>query len=468
MAGVFSCELVVGMRHGASVTKYVFTPNTHNTLIHTSKNCRDTRFYVSTPSTPIHSTTHLEKHAFYWYNIRNIKNNMEENQNPNTGVMPVMPGAPSMPEATAAPAQTNDTSAPQPMQAPAPSTSITLDQLVSLAIEQEASDIHFTEGGRVALRVHGKFVFIENITELAKADAEKMIQQMLVDETEAKRLETVREVDFSYIHSTGVSFRVNAFYTRGRLSASMRMISKHLPSMEELGIPEVMKQFLGLREGLILVTGTNGSGKSTSIQAMLENVNQNEVKHIITIENPIEHIFKEEKSIFSQRELGKDTMSFSNAIHSATREDPNIVMVSEIVDKDAFDAVLSLVEMGHLVIASMSTRNVMQTIEHIISMYPHQEQEIMQDRFAENLAVIMSQDLLDRIDQSGRVALFEILIANNGVKNIIKRGSLAQLRTAMESEGAQGMVTMDNYAIHLAERGIIAKEAVNRYINPVE
>ncbi len=390
---------------------------------------------------------------------------MEENQNQNNGVMPVMPGAPSMPEAPAAPTQE---AAVQPVQPPAPSTSITLDQLVGLAIEQEASDIHFTEGGRVALRVHGKFVFIENITQLSKQDAEKMINEMLKDESESKRLETVREVDFSYIHSTGVSFRVNAFYTRGNLSASMRMISKHLPSMEELGIPEVMKQFLGLREGLILVTGTNGSGKSTSIQAMLENVNQNEVKHIITIENPIEHIFKESKSIFSQRELGKDTMSFSNAIHSATREDPNIVMISEITDKETFDAVLSLVEMGHLVIASMSTKNVMQTIEHIISMYPHQEQEIMQDRFAENLAVIMSQDLLDRVDQSGRVALFEILIANNGVKNIIKRGSLAQLRTSMESEGAQGMVTMDNYAIHLAERGIIAKEAVNRYIVPVE
>jgi len=342
--------------------------------------------------------------------------------------------------------------------------SITLDQLVSIAIEQDASDIHFGEGSRIALRVGGKFVFVENVDKLSKVDAEAMVKKLLPGEAEQKRFQTLREMDFSYIHSSGVSFRVNIYFSRGKLTGSMRMISKHLPKMDELGIPEIMKKFFTLRQGLILVTGTTGSGKSTSIQAMLEYVNDSFVYHVITIENPIEHIFKENKSIFSQRELGKDTLTFANAIHSATREDPNIIMVSEINDRETMDAVLNLVEMGHLVIASIPTKNVLQTIEHITAMYPHEEQEVMQDRFSESLAVILSQDLLDRIDQPGRAAVYEILVANKGVKNIIKHGSLSQLRTAMESGAQEGMMTMDAYAYQLAENGIISKEDMEQYM----
>lgn len=347
---------------------------------------------------------------------------------------------------------------------PASNGGITLDQLVGIAIEQDASDIHFGEDSRIALRVGGKFVFVENVDKLSKADAEAMVNTMLPGEVEQKRLQTLREMDFSYIHSTGVSFRVNVYFSRGKLTGSMRMISKHLPKMSELGIPDVMKQFLTQRQGLILVTGTTGAGKSTSIQAMLEYVNDTFVYHVITIENPIEHVFKENKSIFSQRELGKDTLTFDNAIHSATREDPNIIMISEINDRETMDAVLNLVEMGHLVIASVPTKNVLQTIEHIVAMYSHEEQEIMQDRFSESLAVIMSQDLLDRVDQPGRVAVYEILIANKGVKNIIKHGSLSQLRTAMESGLQEGMITMDAYAYQLAENGMISKEDMQQYV----
>lgn len=345
-----------------------------------------------------------------------------------------------------------------------PHASITLDQLVGIAIEQDASDIHFGDGSRIALRVGGKFVFVENVERLSKSDMEAMVKEMLPGEAERKRLNTLREMDFSYIHSTGVSFRVNVYFSRDKLNASMRMISKHLPKMEALGIPEVMKRVLSLRQGLILVTGTTGSGKSTSIQAMLEYVNDTFVYHVVTIENPIEHVFRENKSIFSQRELGKDTLTFANAIHSATREDPNIIMVSEINDRETMDAVLNLVEMGHLVIASIATKNVLQTIEHIVAMYPHDEQKILQDRFAESLAAILSQDLLDRIDQPGRVAVFELIIGNKGVQGIIRRGSLSQLRTAMESSVSEGMITMETYAYQLAENGIISREDAEQYV----
>jgi len=358
--------------------------------------------------------------------------------------------------------------APAPAPAPtAPSSNITLDQLIALAIEQEASDIHFGEEARIALRVRGNFVFIENVAQLSKEEVEAMINQMVTDIAEQRRLESVRELDFSYVHSSGVSFRVNAYYSQGRLMASMRMISKHLPTVDEIGIPEVMKKALALKEGLILVTGSTGSGKSTSTQAMLQYVNENMTYHVITIENPIEHIFKEEKSIFSQREIGKDTLTYPNALHSASREDPNLIMISEINDKDTLESVLSLVESGRLVIATMPTKNVHLTIEHIMSMYPQDEQAIMLDRFAENLAVIMSQDLLDRTDEQGRVGVYEVLVANKGIRNIIKHATLSQLRTAMQSGAQEGMMTMDTYAAQLAQNGIISPEDAQQYVPEV-
>ena len=390
---------------------------------------------------------------------------MEDNQTQKEGVMPVQVDVKAAP---AAPVSATEPVAPAPVETAAPAApSITLDQLIGIAIEQDASDIHFGEGSRIALRVGGKFVFIENISAFSKEETESIVFSMLPNEAEQRRLETVRELDFSYIHSTGVSFRVNAYYSRGRLTASMRMISKHLPTLNELGVPEVMKKFLNIKQGLVLITGTTGSGKSTTTQAMLEYVNENFVSHVITIENPIEHIFKENKSIFSQRELGKDTLTFSNALHSASREDPNIVMVSEINDRETLDAVLNLVEMGHLVIASMTTKNALQTIEHVISMYPQEDQSIMLDRFSDNLACILSQDLLDRIDMAGRAAVFEIMIANKAIKNIIRHNSLSQLRTAMESGIQEGMILMDTYAYQLAERGFISKDDAQAYVPEV-
>ncbi|MBN2306986.1 PilT/PilU family type 4a pilus ATPase [Candidatus Peregrinibacteria bacterium] len=377
----------------------------------------------------------------------------------------IIQGQPAAPEPHISPEVTNEAvNEPTPEASGTVVGQITLDQLVGIAIEQDASDIHFGEGSRIALRVGGKFVFVENVEALSKSDAEAIVKEMLPGEAERKRFQTLRELDFSYIHSTGVSFRVNIYYSRGKLTGAMRMISKHLPKMSDLGIPEVMKQFFSFRQGLILVTGTTGSGKSTSIQAMLEYVNNSFVYHVITIENPIEHVFKENKCIFSQRELGKDTLTFANAIHSASREDPNLVMISEINDRETMDAVLNLVEMGHLVIAAIPTKNVLQTIEHILAMYSHEEQEIFQDRFAENLAVIMSQDLLDRIDQPGRAAVYEVLIGTKGVKTIIQRGTFSQLRTAMENGAPEGMITMESYAYQLAENGIISKEDAEQYV----
>lgn len=345
---------------------------------------------------------------------------------------------------------------------------ISLDQLVNLCIEKEASDAHFREGGRVALRVGGKIIFIENVEGLSKEDTEAMVNEMLPSEEERKFLESEREIDFSYTHKNGVNFRVNVFYQRGKLAGVMRMISKHIPTLEELGVPEVMKNLLNMREGLILICGAAGSGKSTTTQAMLQYINENFVKHVLTIENPVEYVFEDNKSMFTQREMGRDTISLTTALASAIREDANIVMISEIKSAETLDLVLDLVETGHLVISSMLTRDSGKTLERILSYYPRNLREEAQERVSDNLLAILSQDLVERQDQSGFTAVFELMLMNPSIRNIVKRGNLVQLRTAIQSSAEQGMITMDAYAYQLAERGIISQEQVNRFIQKEE
>jgi twitching motility protein PilT len=354
-----------------------------------------------------------------------------------------------------------------PAEAPA-GAAISLDQLVNLCVEKDASDVHFREGGRVALRVKGKIIFIENIESLTKEDAEAMVSVMLPNEEERKLLDEKREFDFSYTHTNGVNFRVNVFYQRGKLAGVMRMISKNIPKMEELGVPEVIKNLLNLREGLILVCGAAGSGKSTTIQSMLQHVNETFVKHVLTIENPVEYVFEGQKSMFTQREMGRDTESLTNALSSAIREDANVVMISEINSAETLDRVLDLVETGHLVISSMLTRDATKTLERIMSYYPQNLREEAQERLATDLVAIMAQDLVERQDQEGLVAVFELMLMNGSIKNIIRRGNLVQLRTAIQSSADQGMITMDAYAYQLAQQGAISQEQVNQFVQREE
>lgn len=339
---------------------------------------------------------------------------------------------------------------------------------MNLCMEKGASDAHFREGGRVALRVGGRFIFIESSSVLTKEDTEAMVAGLLPNPDERERFENERELDFSYTHTNGVNFRVNVFYQRGKMAGVMRMISKHIPTLEELGIPEAMKNFLNLREGLILICGGAGSGKSTTTQSMLQYMNENFVKHILTIENPVEYVFEDKQSMFTQRELGRDTMSMSKALNSAIREDVNVVMISEITDAESLDRALDLVETGHLVITSMLTRDATQTLERMLSLYPQDKREEAQDRLATDLVAVLAQDLVERQDTDGLIGAFEFMFMNQSIRNIIRRGQLVQLRTAIQSSAEEGMITMDGYAYQLAERGIISQEQVNEFIKKEE
>lgn len=345
---------------------------------------------------------------------------------------------------------------------------IMLDQLIDLCVEKEASDIHFREDGRIALRVGGRIIFIENAEKLSKEEALLMINTMISDENEREKLKHNREIDFSYTHKNGINFRVNIFYQKGKLAGVMRMIPRNIPSLDELKVPHIMKEFLNLRQGLILICGTAGSGKSTTIQSMLKYINENYVKHILTIENPIEYVFEDKKSIFTQREVGKDTLTEANALMSAAREDANVIMASEIRNSETLDNILELAETGHLVISSMPARDVTQAIERMISMCPNDARAHFKERIAYNLTAVLAQDLIERRDQKGLAAVFEFMFVNQSIKNMIKSGNLLQLRSAMQSSADEGMITMDAYALSLAMQGIISEDQLAEYTRSEE
>jgi len=336
------------------------------------------------------------------------------------------------------------------------SGNVMLNQLIDLCIEKEASDIHFREGGRADLRVRGQIIFIENTDKLSKEDVEAIIRTIIPGEYEINRLKNNKEVDFAYIHKNGVNFRVNLFYQKGKMAGVMRMIPKNIPDFNTLGVPEIVKNFVNLKEGLIVTCGNAGSGKSTTVQSMLEYINQNSVRHILTVENPIEYAFEDKKSMFTQREIGKDTLRSIDALRSAFREDINVIMVSDIVDFDTLDSIFNLVETGHLVIVSITAKDSVQAVERMVSIYPNEMRQYAQNRLAVNLTAVLAQDLAEKKDKSGLVPVFELMITNQNIQKIIKSGNFIQIKNAIQLSENEGMISMERYIQMLAEQGIIS------------
>ena len=333
---------------------------------------------------------------------------------------------------------------------------ITLDELLDLCIDKDASDIHFAAGEKIGLRVNGKILFINNIPELTVKQARQLVFALVPNPLHRKRLFDNRELDCAFEHVVrGVNFRVNIFFKQGNMAAVLRRIASHAMTMEQLGLPKAIKELLKQKQGLLLVTGPTGSGKSTSMQSMLEFVNESRVEHILTIEDPIEYIFTNKKSIFSQREVGRDTNSFSNALRASLREDPDVVMIGEMRDAETIQAAMNLSETGHFVVSTLHTSSAPQTIARIISYFPSDEQEQVQSRLADTLIGVLSQRLIPRADREGRVAIFELMIVNSAIRNIIRTGDMTQIHNAMLAGREGGMVRMEDYANELADQGIV-------------
>lgn len=337
-----------------------------------------------------------------------------------------------------------------------------LAEILDLAIEKEASDIHFGGDERIGLRIYGEIRFVDGAGFLAPSQAEGLIDQMLTTDERAV-LRTRLELDFSYTHTDGTAFRCNAFFRRGKLSIAMRRIAKSVPAIEELHLPPAVRQLITAKQGLILVCGPTGSGKSTTLCAMLEEINATRVEHVVTIEDPIEYVFTNKRCIFSQRELHHDTHSFEAALRSAMRQDPDIVMIGEMRDAETITAALNLCETGHLVFSTLHTSGASQTMSRIAQAFPIEQRDAILGRIADSLLGVLSQRLVTKIG-GGRVGLFELVLGTDAVKSSIRQGDLPQLENAIATSGETGMVTMKRSAIDLVESNVVDPMQVVSFI----
>lgn len=333
-----------------------------------------------------------------------------------------------------------------------------LDKIFKTAVQYKASDIYITTGTKPILRLNGDLIAIEEHPVLSKKMAEEYIGEIMTD-TQKEEFSAKLDLDFSY-EAPGVSrFRVNVFVQRKGIAACFRVISPSVHTLAELGLPDKLKEIALSENGLVLVTGPTGSGKSTTMAAMVNEVNQNaDASHIITIEDPIEYIHENIKSVIDQREVGSHTLSFQNALKSALREDPDVILVGEMRDLETIALALTAAETGHLVFATLHTNGAAASIDRIIDAFPTNQQNQIRMQLGASLRAVVWQKLLKTKDGSGRVAGLEIMINNSAVANMIRKNKTHQLNSAIETGFKEGMQTMKKSITDLLEAGIIDEE----------
>ncbi len=333
-----------------------------------------------------------------------------------------------------------------------------LDKIFKTAVQYKASDIYITTGSKPVLRINGDLVSIEEHPVLSKKMAEDYLAEIL---TPPQREEFSRrlDLDFSY-ESPGLSrFRVNMFVQRKGIGACFRVIPTNVHTLAELGLPDKLKEISLSENGLVLVTGPTGSGKSTTLAAMVNEVNISaSPSHIITIEDPIEYIHENDRSIIDQREVGTHTLSFQNALRSALREDPDVILVGEMRDLETIALALTAAETGHLVFATLHTNGAAASIDRIIDAFPTNQQNQIRMQLAASLRAVIWQTLLKTKDGNGRVAGLEIMVNNSAVANMIRKNKTHQLNSAIETGFKEGMQTMKKSITELLEGGIIDEE----------
>ena len=330
-----------------------------------------------------------------------------------------------------------------------------LDKIFRTAVQYKASDIYITTGSKPILRINGDLVAIEEHAILSKKMAEDYILEILNDkqkETFARNL----DLDFS-LEVPGISrFRVNLFVQRKGIGADFRVIPENVHTIDELGLPDQLRRICQSDGGLVLVTGSTGSGKSTTLSAMIHEINNGAVaKHIITIEDPIEYVHENIKAIIDQREVGTHTLSFQHALRAALREDPDVVLVGEMRDLETISLALTAAETGHLVFATLHTNGAATSVDRIIDAFPTNQQNQIRQQLAGSLRAIVWQSLMKTREGHGRVAGLEIMINNNAVANMIRKNKTHQLNSAIETGSKEGMQTMKKSVTDLLEAGII-------------
>lgn len=331
-------------------------------------------------------------------------------------------------------------------------------ELVNIAMEKNASDIHITVGTPPILRINGELLTFES-KKLMPEDTKSMVYETL-DERTIKELEEKGEVDTSF-SSPGVGrYRINAYKQRGSYAMALRIIPLEVPTIDELGLPSVVKDLARLPRGLILVTGPTGSGKSTTLASMIDLINKEKKCHILTLEDPIEYLHKHNQSIVNQREIGIDSDSFANSLRASLRQDPDVILVGEMRDLETISIALTAAETGHLVLSTLHTIGSAKTIDRVIDVFPPHQQQQVRIQFASVIKAIVSQQLLPKSDGSGRIAAFEVMVATTAIRNLIREEKIHQIDTAIQTGGKFQMQTMDNSLLDLYKKGLITKETI--------
>jgi twitching motility protein PilT len=333
-----------------------------------------------------------------------------------------------------------------------------IEALLKMAVANKASDIHLSSELVPKMRIRGQLVNVTNFEVSSKDEVGEMIMSLLSEDQKKQFLEK-KEVDFS-IEIDDSRFRVNMFFQKGMVSAALRIIPADIPTFEELSLPNIFDSFLEYKQGFVLVTGPTGMGKSTTVAAMLNKINQQKAKHIVTVEDPVEYLIKPKLSIVSQREVGHDTLSFPSALRSSLRQDPNVVFVGEMRDLDTIQAALTIAETGHLVFSTLHTNSAAQTVDRIIDVFEVKEQ--IRTQLASVITAIISQRLVPSVDGK-LIPVFEILIATPAVKNCIREGKVFMLDNIIQTSSDVGMISMESSLAKLVKSGKITEEVATSY-----
>ncbi|MFK7602537.1 type IV pilus twitching motility protein PilT [Deinococcus sp. SM5_A1] len=333
-----------------------------------------------------------------------------------------------------------------------PSADIT--DILRTAAEKGASDVILTVGMAPQFKIDGVYD-PQGFADLVPTETRKLMYSMM-NEKQQRTFEERRELDFSFVLGDRARFRVNCFMQRGNVGGVMRLIPTKIKSAAEMGLPQSVVDIANAPRGLVLVTGPTGSGKSTTLAAMLDYINANKKLHIVTIEDPIEFMHTHKQSIVNQREVGSDTMSFENALRAALRQAPDVILVGEMRDHETIKAAVTAAETGHLVMGTLHTNSAPESIDRIVDVFPEEQQEQIRVQLANNLVAVMTQQLLPRLDGQGRILAYELLIANPAVRALIREGKTYQITSVMQTGAREGMVTMDAFLANLYRRRMIS------------